>query len=353
MRFLITFLVVMVFITTIFWVTDLDIQVAGYFYHPEAQDVWLEGDYYLWDLFYQLGPIISVVIAVGSVFMIMLSGLKQKWNHLRIKAIFILICFVVGPGLIVNTLFKDNWGRPRPAQITAFGGNEAYVPPLMYNASGDGKSFSSGHSSVGSALIAFFFLFRKNHLILARLAVVFSLMMGAGLGLARMAAGGHFLSDVLWSAMITFLVSLGFYTLFKEKIENNAEQQTSTLLSNVLVSGIAFVVLAFGLFNWPVKLDNTVVIDMQNITELSVNVEPLELTIISVDNDKSNVTMEKHIRGFGLPKTSVNLKESKVANNIKRIELETTGYLSEIEGEVTISVPKHLLSKVKIDSLLK
>ena len=343
---LLAFFVLMALVTSMFWVTDLDIQVARYFYHPENQDAWFEGDYFLWDLFYQLGPVISITIAVGSIFIIMLSGMRKKWNHLRVKAVFILICFVVGPGLIVNALFKDHWERPRPAQVAALGGTEAYVPPLMFNASGNGKSFPSGHSSVGFALIAFYFLFRKKHLVLARLALALSLVIGSFLGAARIAAGGHFLSDVLWSAFITFLVSLGFYTLFKRKIESESGSIHNTLFSNILVSGIAFLVLAFGLFNWPIKVDKTIVVNMDGVSELLLTVEPLEVTMIPVD-DVVNVSIREHIRGFGLPTTSVKLKELEGVDNVKRITLEVDGFLSELEGSLTIKVPRSLLNKVK------
>lgn len=343
---LLAFFVLMALVTSVFWVTDLDIQVAQYFYHPENQDAWFEGGYFLWDLFYQLGPVISITIAVGSIFIIMLSGMRKKWNHLRVKAVFILICFVVGPGLIVNALFKDHWGRPRPAKVMVLGGTEAYVPPLMFNASGNGKSFPSGHSSVGFALIAFYFLFRKKHLVLARFAFALSLVIGSFLGVARIAAGGHFLSDVLWSAFITFLVSLGFYTLFKRKIESESGSTHNTLFSNIFVSSIAFLVLAFGLFNWPIKVDKTIIVNMDGVSELLLNVKPLEVTMIPVD-DMENVSIRERIRGFGLPTTSVLLQELETADNIKRIKLDVDGFVSELEGSLTVKVPRSLFNKVK------
>ncbi len=345
---LLSFFILIAFVTSIFWVTDLDLQVAQYFYHPENQDAWFEGDYFLWDFFYQLGPVISILIAVGSIFIIMLSGLRKRWNHLRVKAVFILVCFVVGPGLIVNALFKDHWGRPRPAQVIELGGTEAYVPPLMFNASGDGKSFPSGHSSVGFALIAFYFLFRRKSRVLARLALALSLVIGSLLGGARIAAGGHFLSDVLWSAFITFLVSLGLYTLFKKKIETESGSVNNTISSNILISGIAFIVLAFGLFNWPVKEDKITIVNMDNISQLLLSVDPLEVTLISVDA-MENISIQKQVRGFGFPATSVSLKESVDAHNTKKITLEVKGFLTELEGGLTIKAPKDLLLKIKQD----
>ncbi|MEI9804295.1 MAG: hypothetical protein WDN48_07260 [Pseudolabrys sp.] len=34
----------------------------------------------------------------------------------------------LGPGLAVNVLLKDHWGRPRPIDVTQFGGMDKFVP---------------------------------------------------------------------------------------------------------------------------------------------------------------------------------------------------------------------------------
>jgi lipid A 4'-phosphatase len=42
-------------------------------------------------------------------------------------ALFLLVTLVVGPGLFVNVLTKEHWGRPRPIDIPEFGGDEPFV----------------------------------------------------------------------------------------------------------------------------------------------------------------------------------------------------------------------------------
>jgi membrane-associated PAP2 superfamily phosphatase len=203
--------------TSIFWFSDIDLRVAGFFYHPELNNPWPLGAEPIWSFFYKLGPILTISIIASTLLVILLSSIIKTWKHYRIQAIFILLSFLIGPGLIVNTLFKDNWGRPRPAYNESFGGTEQYVPPLKYNAQGDGNSFPSGHSSLGFGFIAFWFLWRKRRIKWANYALVFSLSLGCLFGFARIAAGGHFLSDVFWSLWIPLLTSMGLYHFFFKK----------------------------------------------------------------------------------------------------------------------------------------
>ena len=42
-----------------------------------------------------------------------------------------MLCWLVGPGLLVNTVLKDHVGRPRPVQPEQFRGHERYVPPFQ------------------------------------------------------------------------------------------------------------------------------------------------------------------------------------------------------------------------------
>lgn len=41
-------------------------------------------------------------------------------------AIFLLVVLFVGPGLIVNGVWKEHWGRARPFEVQNFGGERLY-----------------------------------------------------------------------------------------------------------------------------------------------------------------------------------------------------------------------------------
>lgn len=200
--------------TVVFWLSDWDLTVAAWF---QRSGHWLLDEFPVWKaIFYDGIPYIAMAVLGITLTIISLSTLLRRWYQLRLYAAYVLLVFVVGPGLLVNTLFKDNWGRPRPVQVEELGGQDAYVPPGYFVANGDGRSFPSGHSSVGFAFIAFWFLWRRDKPLWAKRALWGTLGLGVAVGLTRMAAGGHFLSDVIWSAwVVLFAAWLLYYPILR------------------------------------------------------------------------------------------------------------------------------------------
>jgi membrane-associated PAP2 superfamily phosphatase len=194
-----------------FWLTDLDIQVASHFYHPETDDPWLEGQRPLWSFLYAASPLLTGLVMLAGLLALVAGGLWTRLRTLRLYAVLVLATVLVGPGLLVNIIFKDHLGRPRPHQVEALGGTQAYLPPLLPGEAGQGKSFPCGHSSVGYMLGVFFLIWRRRRPWLAWAVLVAALAMGTLLGLGRMAAGDHFLSDVIWSGIIAYGVALTLY----------------------------------------------------------------------------------------------------------------------------------------------
>ncbi|WGZ95242.1 MAG: phosphatase PAP2 family protein [Candidatus Thiothrix putei] len=200
--------------TLVFWLSDWDLTVAALF---QQAGHWLLDDFPLWKaLFYDGVPYIAGSVLIVSVLMIVSSTVLRRWYRMRLYAAYVILVFLIGPGLLVNSVFKDNWGRPRPVQVVQLGGEEAYVPPGYFVANGNGRSFPSGHSSIGFAFVAFWFLWRKRKPQWARVALVFALLLGGAIGVTRMAAGGHFLSDVMWSGwVVLFAAWLLYYPLMR------------------------------------------------------------------------------------------------------------------------------------------
>ena len=68
----------------------------------------------------------------------------------RRLAIFLLVVLFVGPGLIVNGIWKEHWGRARPFEVQNFGGEHQYTPPMQPAQECDTNcSFVSGHAAMG------------------------------------------------------------------------------------------------------------------------------------------------------------------------------------------------------------
>lgn len=181
---------------------NLDLKIESYFYDSTSSG-WYQRNSVPWTLAYHYGPYPAILIFVAALAVFFLSLKISNLAPLRRNAQFIILSFILGPGLLVNGIFKDHWGRPRPRQIEQFGGKWTYHEVWQPGIPGKGASFPSGHASTGFFLIVFYFMYRKKNPRLAHIALAMSLAMGLYIGTARMAQGGHFLSDVLWSGGMT------------------------------------------------------------------------------------------------------------------------------------------------------
>ena len=102
--------------------------------------------------------------------------------------------------IIINLFLKNFWGRARPGDILQLGGAESFSPWYQIsNACNTNCSFVSGDAGVGFSLIALYFLTKKE--IFFWLSICF----GFSLGLIRILEGGHFVSDIIMSAVILYL----------------------------------------------------------------------------------------------------------------------------------------------------
>jgi lipid A 4'-phosphatase len=113
--------------------------------------------------------------------------------------------------LIVNLLLKDHWGRPRPSTLVEFGGSNHYVPPFIISDQCERNcSFSSGHGALGFWLVALALLAPARW---TKPAIMIALLLGSVVGYIRIAQGGHFLSDVVVSALVTIVSSVWLHRI--------------------------------------------------------------------------------------------------------------------------------------------
>lgn len=136
----------------------------------------------------------------------------RQWK----AATFMVLAFVIGPGLLANVVLKDNWGRARPREVVALGGTQTFTPPLVPSrACASNCSFVSGEAS--GVFTAFF----AAALVLphVRFALI-SAGIAGGLttGLVRMSTGGHFLSDVLFAGVLMTLAVLMAHALVYQPV---------------------------------------------------------------------------------------------------------------------------------------
>jgi lipid A 4'-phosphatase len=204
---------ILLVLTFIFWATNADLLLARRFYSPI--EGWPWKNVRPWIDLYNYGNVPPLMLALYGLVVFVFSFLFRKIASYRKIGLFLLVYLIIGPGLIVNTVFKDHWGRPRPVEVKNFGGAEKYLPVWERGAPGKDKSFPSGHAAVGYFLFAPFFFLRKQSPKWAWFFLLLGLSYGTFMGVGRMAQGGHFATDVLWAWGLTYLTGLILAYVFR------------------------------------------------------------------------------------------------------------------------------------------
>ncbi|WP_096085954.1 phosphatase PAP2 family protein [Agaribacterium haliotis] len=139
-------------------------------------------------------PVLLLLIALSIYYA------KKKQRNKKLAAVFLMCSLILGPGILVNLILKDNsLGRPRPVHVQEFGGSDAYAPPFHYSgACQKNCSFVSGHASIGFYLMALYWLQRKRRWLFAGIGL------GLAIGLTRIMQGGHFFSDVIFAGWAVY-----------------------------------------------------------------------------------------------------------------------------------------------------
>jgi membrane-associated PAP2 superfamily phosphatase len=207
-----------------FWTGDLDLRVARHFYVPGVG--WPHGAVEPWRFLKHHGYIPAFVLAGDALGVWIASFMHARMRSARRGALFLVLVMAVGPGLLVNDVFKDHWGRPRPRDLVEFGGQREYVAPLVLSPRDHGASFASGHAATAFYLLTPYFLLRRRSRWKAAGVFAGGMVYGSMMGYARVAQGAHFPSDVLWSLGIVYLTALALFYglgLHREDVAPRAE----------------------------------------------------------------------------------------------------------------------------------
>lgn len=119
-------------------------------------------------------------------------------------ALFLIVTMALGPGLLANVILKEHWGRPRPIDVTQFGGDQHFV--AWWDPRGDcpaNCSFVSGDVTGAFWALAPAALTPPPWRPLAYAA---ALAFGVGMSVLRIITGAHFLTDTVFAGVFTFLI---------------------------------------------------------------------------------------------------------------------------------------------------
>ena len=180
---------------------SIDLFFSGLFYDPQHGFVLAA-----WTPLVELEKLVRwitvaiLAVVAGGALWLRLVG-RPLWRLDRNALIFLLAALVVGPGIVANTILKDHWGRARPYQIEAFGGDKQFTAaPVPADQCARNCSFVSGHAALGFSLVSLAFLLPAGRRRTAAFGT--ALVLGGLIGLGRIAVGHHFLSDVVYAGLI-------------------------------------------------------------------------------------------------------------------------------------------------------
>jgi lipid A 4'-phosphatase len=189
----------------LFAIPSIDLAVSRYFYQRGGFDSqsWFQTLMH-GSMAWFLGVSMIGVVGVYAYNRLTKSSL---WGIDGRRVIYLFLVLIIGAGLIVNLVLKDNFGRARPRDIAEFGGVQPFSPPFVVadNCSKN-CSFASGEGAGG-----FFALALAAALSRRRAALALALAFGTLVSVGRIASGAHFLSDTVASFFVMLILTDALY----------------------------------------------------------------------------------------------------------------------------------------------
>ena len=176
-----------------------DLEFSSWFYRAEQGFVYQSAT---WVRFlYRVFDLLHFPILLFLVLGLLASRVNLYWRRQRSACWFLLLVLLLGPGVMINEVLKNNWGRARPVAIVEFGGASSYTPPWQISDQCQKNcAMASGHAALGYYPIALAWVLRRHR----RWCMGLGLGCGSLVGLGRILQGAHFLSDVLVSAAVVW-----------------------------------------------------------------------------------------------------------------------------------------------------
>ena len=341
--------------TALFASGTLDIAAARAFYRPDPLDHWPLAQQLPWSLLYRAATWVTATLVLAGL-VLLARGLRHGRCELRQAALLLLLGVALGPGLLANLLFKDHWQHPRPRDLIEFGGPLQYVASPMAGSEG-GASFPCGHCSVGFMYAAGWWILKRRRPKWAVASLGAGIALGLLLGIGRMAAGAHFLSDILWSALLAFAVlHILWYRLLRARPGERppslaAHSRWSRL--GALAAALAGVGVLMALFATPhgTVLSEQVPLHPGSPRTLQVAADVANVAVVVLDDAPQELTVAGELHGFGLPgsRLAAHFELISGPQPALRYRIESRGRLTDVDGTVTLRLPGAAFDSISVD----
>lgn len=194
----------------------LDLAVSRLFWTPQA-GFWI-GDIEALRLVREVIRVAMYLMPLVALLLIPVA--LTKWAPWGVPArlwAFVFVYFLTGPLWLANIVFKNNWGRARPEDVTEFGGELTFSPALRWvDECARNCSFVSGEGSGATAMAVCIVLlapYLLKHMPKRRRKtwVRVALIIPAVAIVLRVMMGRHFLSDTIFAVLFMLAVALFLY----------------------------------------------------------------------------------------------------------------------------------------------
>lgn len=297
-------LAVLVLITIILEMTDADRRLASHFYR--AGKGWYMSKNTIWVWLYAYGTIPGILLTLAALFVCLAGLYSPRLKVWRKPCLLVVLTTVIAAGLLVNAVFKQYWGRPRPSQTVEFGGHWNYRPIFPPGPPGKGASFPCGHCAMGFVFLGMVGFWRQNRKLAAG-GIALAVVLGGILAAARMVQGAHFLSDVIWSLGITTMTVSVLYAYLApfSGAATDASPTPSSRSHNIFLTAaiaIGALVIAAGFFTrrpyhatkvYPLALEASI-----NKVDVRINADTERVAVRYSDQPEAG-KLQVDAHGFG------------------------------------------------------
>jgi len=188
---------------------QLDLAIAAWFYDPVTHAFAGKAE---WVDHGRDAATALIALLVAPAFFAIVGKLVMPRRRMLIPgraALFLSVTLALGPFLLANVVLKDHWARMRPTDVVQFGGADRFT--AWWDPRGpcpDNCSFIGGEAASAFWTLAPAALTPPQWRPLAYGA---ALAFGSGVGLLRMAGGGHFFTDIVFAGVFMFVVVWALY----------------------------------------------------------------------------------------------------------------------------------------------
>jgi membrane-associated PAP2 superfamily phosphatase len=348
-------LAALVVISIIFTVFDLDLKIAGLFY--SADGGWYLARKPLWVWLHRYGTIPGLVLTLTALIGWGAGFFLHRLKPLRRSCMIVALTSIIAAGLLVNAVFKQYWGRPRPDQTIEFGGQWRYRHILPPGIPGKGASFPCGHCTMGFVFLSMMAFHRQNKY-LAYGGTSVGIVLGLLLSAARVVQGAHFVSDTLWSlgfitmtATALCMLPLGHRTMTYPASAPATVRSRRLLISFLVILVLGLVGTGF-LTRRPFYKTQDYLLDVGpeiEQIEIQINTEPGRINLRYAEQSTARLQVDVH--GFGWIKFNFHMHFDPVVHQ-KTLRLilysDPRSYFAELDHALTLILPMEAKDRIKV-----